>query len=178
MTNEQCKVLNHAEKRTVNYERIDSTTGEVIEQKARVNAEPHYIKLYYETFLAFHEIKDVPADFLAQLGPHMQYIAKDAEKGDNTKCLVYLGDVITKDIARKLDVSLTTVKRYIGKAKDTGILIPYEEEGKRKKGYYYTNPYIIAKGEWDGIKKLRANIDFIGNKWSVEIEKETATTAE
>lgn len=170
MTNEQTRVLNHSEKRTINYEKVDSTTGEVLEMKAKVNAEPHYIKLYYETFLAFHEIKDVPADFLAQLGPHMQYITKDTEKEDSMQCLIHLGDVITKDIARKLGVSLVTVKRYINKAKEAGILIPYEEDGKRKKGYYYTNPYIIAKGEWDGIKKLRANIDFIGQEWSLERE--------
>lgn len=172
MTNAQAKVLNHAEKRVINYERVDSTTGEVIEQKARVNAEPHYIKLYYETFLAFHEIKDVPADFLAQLGPHMQYISRSAEKDDTTHCLIHLGEIIKEDIAKRLGVSLITVTRYINKAKEAGILIPYEVDGKHKRGYYYTNPYIIAKGEWDGIKKLRGNIDFIGNEWNVEKELE------
>lgn len=171
MTTKQEKALNHSSEKKVIYEKTEN--GETTLMKAKVNGEPHFIKLYYDTFLAFNQIKDVPAEFLAQLGAVMQYVGRDIEQQDVSKCIVYLGDVTKQSIANSMGVSLITVKRYIDRCKHSGILLPMEVGGKVKRGYYYTNPHLIAKGEWEGVKKLRGNIDFINNKWTVEMEIDT-----
>lgn len=36
-----------------------------------------------------------------------------------------------------------------------------EKTGKYRRGVYIVNPYIIAKGKWNDIKKFRTTFDYI-----------------
>ena len=48
--------------------------------------------------------------------------------------------------------------------------MPYtKSDGVKQRGVYIVNPYIIAKGKWENVKKLRATFDFIEKTFSADI---------
>lgn len=143
---------------------IDVTTGEIVRQQRKINkktsTEPDYIKVYYKTMMAVHEIDGLPLKFILSLANNMDY----ANHKDDV-ILFYNNKTIRRRISTYCDVSDNMVSRYIKKAEEAGILF---KTGDR--GTYEVNPWLIAKGKWDNIKELQARFDFINGRWERTIE--------
>ena len=137
---------------------IDVVTGEVLEctQKtiAKTSAEPDFIKVYYETMMAFNQIHDVPTSFVLSLSKFLEW----SNEG-KPQCAT-INRRAKEMMCEDCKVSLPQIDRYIKKSVETGLLFRTEY-----RGVYEVNPFMIAKGKWDSIKKLRANYDFVGGKW-------------
>ena len=56
---------------------IDEQTGEILssskETVKKVSKEPDFIKLYYETMLAFNRIHDIPISFVLSLSKFLEW---------------------------------------------------------------------------------------------------------
>lgn len=151
---------------------IDCETGEVKQIKenrvTKESTEPDFIKLYYKTFLAFNDIRDVPVDFIICLSEYMNYINSD--EPITITFNKYLKDKIMQKMQYK---SISSVDKILKKAVDNGLLIKTEYRAT-----YVVNPFMIAKGSWNNIKKLQAKFDFINNKWIIKADEENPQTLE
>ena len=141
----------------------DMATGEILSATkktvAKTSAEPDFIKVYYETMMAFHQIHDIPVTFLLSL-------SKILEWSNDGKPLKVILNKCNKDmIAEECNVTLSQVDRYIKKSVNNGLLFR-----TKYRGVYEVNPFMIAKGKWDSIKQLRTQFDFIGGKWVRNID--------
>lgn len=137
---------------------IDQTTGEILSstQKtvAKVSTEPDYIKVYYETMLAFNQIHDIPVAFVVSLSKFLGWT-------NEGKPQIATLNKMAKDImSRDCKVDIRQIERYIKKSVDNGLLFRTSY-----RGVYEVNPFMIAKGKWESIRKIRANFDFIEGKW-------------
>lgn len=142
---------------------IDVTTGEILNyiQKtiAKTSAEPEFIKVYYETMMAYNQIHDVPLSFALSLS---KFIGWSNEGSPQTAIL----NKMTKEtMSKDCGVSFPQIDRYIKIAVENGLLFR-----TKYRGVYEVNPFMIAKGKWESIKKLRANFDFIDGKWEKVVE--------
>ncbi|MGN0351178.1 MAG: replication/maintenance protein RepL [Roseburia sp.] len=137
---------------------IDVTTGEILDYKqktiVKTSAEPEFIKVYYETMMAFNQIHDVPTSFVLSLSKFLEWT------NDGKPQCATINKRVKEIMCEDCKVSLPQIDRYIKKAVDNGLLF---RTGYR--GVFEVNPFMIAKGKWDSIKRLRANFDFIGGKW-------------
>ena len=137
---------------------VDPATGEVLKHEeisfARASTEPKFVKLYYQTMLAFNDIACIPVGFLLALSEVIDYANEDEPMVyENTKRK-------RRRLADLLQVSDNMVTKYIKKAVDVGILFKTED-----RGCYEVNPWMLAKGRWESIKKLQADFDFVSGKW-------------
>ena len=144
---------------------IDETTGQVlsatIKTISKVSVEPAFIKVYYETMLAFHQIHDIPISFVLSLSKFIEW------SNDNSPLVTTLNKRNKTIISDDCKVTLSQVDRYIKKSVDNGLLFRTEY-----RGVYEVNPFMIAKGKWDSIRKLRTNYEFENGKWERKIEYE------
>lgn len=136
----------------------DSNTGEVISQKTvscrNVPKEPNFVKLYIDTMKSFNGAHDIPTDVLLALSKHITYANGESQQQ------VYLPSPIKKQIADDVGISISMINKYIKKMVDAGVLFRSD-----CRGFFIVNPWLIAKGEWKNISKLRAEFDFVGNTW-------------
>lgn len=152
---------------------LDIETGEIrtiTEEKILgfTDTEPDYIKIYVGTQLCLNDIDPTLAPYIVAFGPYMTY-AND----ERYTHMVSTNQVCRAGVARTLGVSDIRVKQIIKKLTDVSIFIPiYDTNGKRYKGVYFVNPYIIAKGKWQDIKFLRQQIDWKVGESSYYIEDE------
>ena len=150
---------------------IDQTTGEILSstQKtiAKVSAEPDFIKVYYDTMLAYNQIFDVPTSFVLSLSKFLEWT------NDGKPQYVTINKRIKEIMCEDCEVSLPQIDRYIKKSVDTGLFFRTEY-----RGVYEVNPFMIAKGKWDSIRALRTNFEFIGGKWQRTIEYENKLAIE
>lgn len=58
-------------------------------------------------------------------------------------------------VAEICGVSLTRVEQAITDLIKIEVFIPIYSNGKRLRGLYFVNPWILARGEWKDIRKLR-----------------------
>lgn len=159
-------VLNR-EKNKVFYQReeivTDVTTGEIIsattKTMTKTSAEPDYIKVYYETMMAFNKIHDIPVSFVLSLSKFLEWT------NDGKPQCTTLNKRVKGIMSEDCNVSLPQIDRYIKKSVDNGLLFRTEF-----RGVYEVNPFMIAKGKWESIKKLRSNFDYIDGKWTRVIE--------
>lgn len=144
------------------FTQIDKSTGEVIQQEVTqsytVNAEPNYIKLYYETMLTYNGIKGIPVNFVLGISKFLTYT------NEGEPMTIALNQMVKEYIMRSCGVEMAQVYRYIKKAKEEGLLF-----STRFRGVYEVNPFFIAKGNWDSIRKLQAQFDFIEGSWTRKI---------
>lgn len=145
---------------------LDVVTGEVLSctQKtvSKASAEPEFIKVYYETMMAFHQIHDVPTSFVLSLSKFLEWT------NDGSPQCATINKRVKEIMCEDCDVSLPQINRYIKKAVDNGLLFRTEY-----RGVFEVNPFMIAKGKWESIKKLRTNFDYIGGKWTRVTEYES-----
>lgn len=151
--------------KTSEYE-YDTETGEVkhehISQTYRQSTEPDFVKVYYKIFLAFCDVNDVPVEFLLALCDYITYANSDG-KGQ-----IFSNKLMKSQIGAKLCIKTSMVEKYLKRCKDNGILIPIGD----LRGVYEVNPYFIAKGSWQDIKKLQANFDFVSGRWQTRLTLE------
>ena len=164
--------LHEREKNVSFYEKeqlvIDQATGEVLsstkETVAKTSAEPDFVKVYYETMLAFNQIHNVPVQFVLSLSKFIEW------SNDGEPLYVTLNKRAKLAIANDCQLSPRHIARYIGSARENGLLFKTEF-----RGVYEVNPFMIAKGKWDSIKRLRAQFDFNEGKWVRTMEVDSTS---
>lgn len=144
---------------------IDEKTGEILEYKtksvAKQSSEPDFIKVYYETMLAFNQIHDVPTSFVLSLSKFITWT------NDGEPMVVTLNRLNKEIMSKDCGVDPRQIERYIKKSVDKGLLFR-----TKYRGVYEINPFMIAKGKWESVKTLRAEFDFVGGKWYRKAELE------
>ena len=158
---------NNTKKVTV-YEKtqteIDVMTGEIIKKKQNIiektSKEPDFIKLYYETMLAFNQIHGVPIEFVLSLSKFIEWT-------NDGKPMIVTINKRAKDILQvDCSVKLAQINRYISKSVENGLLFKTEY-----RSVYEVNPFMMAKGRWESIQNLQCKFDFIDGKWVREIHE-------
>lgn len=137
---------------------IDVKTGEILNytQKTitKTSAEPEYIKVYYESMMAFNQIHDIPTSFVLSLSKFLEW------SNDGKPQCATLNKRVKEIMSKDCNVDVRQIDRYIKKSVDNGLLFRTQY-----RGVYEVNPFMIAKGKWDSIKQLRTNFDFVKGKW-------------
>lgn len=146
---------------------IDETTGEILssvtETIAKTSPEPDFIKVYYQTMMSFNQIYDIPVQFVLSLSKFIEW------SNEGEPMLVTLMKRQKESLQRECGVALAQINRYIKTAVNNGLLFRTEY-----RAVYEVNPFMIAKGKWESIKRLQTKYDFTGGKWEriVKYEKE------
>ncbi len=138
-----------------------------------VDQEPDYIKVYVGTQLCLNNLDPNLAPAIIAFGKHMTFA--NSEKNQH---VIYTNELVRKDVANELGCTERRVKQLITKLVENGIFIPFVEETEKdgvitkqkKRGIYFVNPWVIAKGSWKDIKQLRQQIDFVKGTTSYVIE--------
>ena len=139
---------------------VDHQTGEITTEHTEtiqvgyVDAEPQYIKVYLDCLLKFKGLGSSLNPILLALCRHMNFADKDQ--------IVFVNKYVKELICEECGVKIKRVEQAIKQFTETGLL-------KRKaRGVYLVNPYIISRGKWEDVKKLRATFDFITGEFEVE----------
>jgi hypothetical protein len=143
-----------------------------------VDSEPDYIKIYIGTQLCLNNLDPSLAPYIIAFGPYMTY-ANDSQY----QHMVTTNIVCREGVAATLGVTVYRVDQIIKKLVATGIFIPVvhrvEHDGivtqKKRRGMYFVNPWVVAKGSWKDIKKLQQNIDFVKGESSYLISDSDGT---
>lgn len=139
---------------------VDNKTGEVtsedtaIIEMGYVDTEPQYIKIYLDCILRFKGISSSFNPILLSLCKHMQYADQNQ--------IVFVNKYIKEIICSECGVKIKRVEQAIKEFVDSGLLM------RKARGVYLVNPYIISRGKWEDIKKLRATFDFMTGDIEVE----------
>lgn len=170
--------------KSLNQERthteINIETGEMKhiitdEFKGYIDQEPDYIKIYVGTQLCLNKLDPNLAPIIIAFSPFMTY-ANDSQYTH----MIMTNETVFEAVSQYLNISLGRAKQHVKKLVDAGIFIPIykrvEVNGiysqKKKRGQYFVNPWVVAKGSWKDIKKLQQNIDFVKGASSYCIEDE------
>lgn len=139
---------------------VDHETGEIMSQQTEslemgyIEVEPQYIKIYLDCILKFKGISSSFNPILLALCRHMHF----ADKNQIVFVNKYVKDIICAECGVKTKRVEQAVKQFV----DAGLL------KRQARGVYLVNPYIISRGKWEDIKKLRATFDFITGDISVD----------
>lgn len=130
--------------------------GEILENitdsKSKLGKEPPFVKVYTDCMLVLNHIDASLSGPLIAFCHHMTWAN---EENVTFRHIVRTDQLVRADVARRCNVSDVMVKKWIKKFVECEVFIPIIADGKRKKGVYYVNPWVIGKGEWKDIKKLR-----------------------
>lgn len=137
----------------------DVTTGEVLSETHKTitksSTEPDFIKVYYETMMAFNRIHDIPVSFVLSMAKYLEWT------NEGKPSVVTLNKRVKENMSADCGVATRQIDRYIKQSVENGLLFRTQY-----RSVYEVNPFMIAKGKWDSIKKLRAEFDFVGGKWT------------
>lgn len=132
---------------------VNQETGEItVEQTKRtevgfVDAEPPYIKVYLDCILKFKGLSSSLNPILLALCRHMNFADKDQ--------IIFVNKYVKDLICAECGVKTKRVEQAIKQFVEVGLL------KREARGVYLVNPYIISRGKWEDVKKLRATFDFI-----------------
>lgn len=116
------------------------------------NREQNYIKVYPQAFILLDQIDSTLAPYLLAFGNYLTYANATPIAYSHTVPT----DKITKDaVANLCNVSVKQVEKIISRLVAAEIFIPIEYEGKRLRGRYFVNPWIISRGEWKDVRQLQ-----------------------
>lgn len=151
---------------------FDATTGKLTRNlKARtqvIGREPDYIKIYTGCMLLFNNIDVALSPFIVAFGRHMTYANND---NVSFRCTVRTDELVRRDVAEYCKVSDARVKQVIRELVKEEIFIPIQIDGKKKRGIYFVNPWVVGKGEWKDIKQLRGQFEFVNGTVAIAIEE-------
>ena len=163
---------------------FDVETGEVKrviteEQIGRVETEPDYIKIYINTQLSLNNIDPSLAPVIIAFGEYMTF-------ANNKKYqhMVRTDKMARDGVAAELGVSTKRVDQLIKRLVEVGIFIPIEVrtvdangiiKSTKRRGMYFVNPFVVAKGSWSDIKQLRQEIDWVKGMSSYTIDDGSGT---
>ena len=142
---------------------VDTTTGEILKEShntvQKTSTEPDFIKIYYQTMLAFNGIHDIPLEIILAIANYVSWSNEGSP-------LLFRNDKFTKEqICKICDIKESMYTKYLARCKEQCILFP-----TKYRGVFEVNPFFIARGKWDSIKKLRTEFCFTDGTW---IRKET-----
>jgi len=124
---------------------LDKETGEMLEHETNteyvVPREPDYVKLYLNDLGILNNVSN--SALLWVLIRKMNY---DGE-------VFFVGNQ-TKKICAELGIKDSGFWKQIKKMVDAEILI------KQSRGVYMFNPYLIAKGKWVDIERIRMTVEY------------------
>lgn len=148
-----------SETNTIEYH---ADTGKMVrnikEHTGYVGREPDYIKIYTDCMLVFNNMDVALSPFIVAFGRHMTYANTD---NPDFRCTVRTDEMVRKDVAEYCGVSDARVKQVIRELVEAEVFIPININGKRKRGIYFVNPWVVGKGEWKDIKQLRGQFEFV-----------------
>ena len=170
--------------RTLNQKRdhieVDLDTGEMKrivydDFKGYIDQEPDYVKIYVGTQLCLNKLDPGLAPIIIAFSPFLTY-ANDSQYTH----MITINDTVFSYVSQYLKISYGHAKHHVKTLVDAGIFIPIykrvEKDGVitsvKKRGQYFVNPWVIAKGSWKEIKKLQQSIDFVSGASSYCIEDE------
>lgn len=166
--------------RQTTHTEVDLDTGEMRrivtdDFKGYIDQEPDYVKIYVGTQLCLNKLDHSLAPLVMAISPFMTY-ANDSQYTH----MITINDSVIDYMAKYMDVTYQSAKHYTKRLVEAGILIPMykrvETDGiitqKKKRGQYFVNPWVIAKGSWKDIKKLQQQIDFVKGAVSYCMEDE------
>lgn len=143
---------------------VDNSTGEITntttESISIQDKEPNYIKLYLDCICTFKGLTKALTPILISMCKYMTWA--------DEKQIIIMNKYIKENIAKENNVTIKRVNQALTDIIKSDIF--KKIEGCR--GVYEVNPFIIAKGKWADIKKLRGKFDFI--EGTIEIEEEVA----
>lgn len=149
----------------------DQTTGQILSATkktiTKTSAEPDFIKVYYETMMSFNQIHNVPTSFVLSLSKFLEW------SNEGKPSMATLNKRAKEIMATDCGVDIRQIERYIKQSVENGLLFK-----TTYRGVYEVNPFMIAKGKWESIKQLRTQFDFIGGKWTRNVEYETTDSSE
>lgn len=146
-THNKKKITKETIRQTIDYE-TGEITHEVEEKEAMVGNEPNYIKLYLDNITALNGLTKGSSDILFQLLKYMSY--------DN---LIILNPFIKQKIQEELGLkNMQSLNNAISKLTKRDIL---QNVGR---GTYRANPFILGKGKWQDIKKIRLTVEIEKDK--------------
>lgn len=141
---------------------VDTATGEILSETKEVinktSKEPDYIKIYYETMLAFNQIHGIPISFVLSLSKFIEWT------NDGKPMYITINKRVKEILQEDCGVKLAQVNRYISTSVDSGLLFRTSY-----RGVYEVNPFMIAKGKWESIQDLQCKFNFVDGKWIREI---------
>lgn len=147
------------------YERIQSEiiideNGTVIQENTKCDSlvksspEPEFIKIYYQTMLAFNDIEGIPLNYLLSLSKFIEWANPD------TPMFVTINKRVKDEISKDCNISISHLDRHIRNSVNFGILFKTEY-----RAVYEVNPFMIAKGKWESIKNLQCRFSYVNGKW-------------
>ena len=131
------------------------------------NREPDFIKVYYETVLAFNEVNNIPISFVLSLSRFVEWT------NEGKPMMITINKRVKDLLEEDCKVKSAQITRYIKMSVDAGLMIR-----TKYRGVYELNPFFIAKGRWDSIQKLQCKYDFISGRWVREIEEKDGNEKE
>lgn len=139
---------------------VDMTTGEVIQRNTTTvyDKEPDFVKLYLDclgVFIKNEGLNNSLNDMLLEVLKHCSY----ADDGQ----IVHLDAYTRSQVCKVTGKSDARLKQAIKAWVDNKVFI------RVGRGVYQVNPYILGRGSWQEISKLRANFDFSAG--TVELEQ-------
>ncbi len=140
---------------------VDMRTGEVVEKVQEktcfLDREPEYIKVYIDPALECFGTDLALAPYLLAFCRHMTYASSFRRE---YACTVRTDSLVRKDVANALHVSERAVYAAQRRLVECGLFLPVVVDGKKKRGLYFVNPWIVSKGEWRDIKALRSGFHY------------------
>ncbi|MGL4739881.1 MAG: replication/maintenance protein RepL [Sarcina sp.] len=145
-------------------EHIDTHTGEILKTKTSssfiTKSEPDYVKVYLNTMCAFNGLATSVSPVLFEFCKHMSWA--------NDKQILRVDKFIKEEVARAVNLKVDRINQILREICKSGIFI----KEKNYRGVYRVNPYFIARGDWSTIKDLRAEFDFINEKFIIKVKEE------
>lgn len=159
-----------AERKAI-YEKVnqvtDISTGEVVREESEVvlprESEPEYIKLYLDCVCTFKGLNKALSPILVAFCSYMTWADSKHDRQ-----VIFMNSYTKEHVAEDVGISVDRVNQALRDITKADIF----RKIKGKRGVYEVNPYIIAKGKWTDIKKLRANFDFVEGTINPIIEVE------
>ena len=150
---------------------VDKQTGKILSEKREVvnktSKEPDFIKIYYETMLAFNQIHGIPIAFVLSLSQFIEWT------NEGKPMYVTINKRIKKILQEDCGVKVAQIERYISHSVKNGLLFRTEY-----RGVYEVNPFMIAKGKWESIQELQCKFNFVNGKWVREIQEKAERAEE
>lgn len=142
---------------------IKQQTSETVKAAEK---EPDYIKLYLDCLCTFKGLSTALSPVLIGFCHFMTWAGSEHQKQ-----MIFTNSYVKEQVAQMTGLKIDRVNKALKNIVDAGIFVKVP----KKRGVYEVNPFIIAKGSWTDIKKLRANFDFISGTVTPEIVTEDNT---
>lgn len=151
--------------------------GEIINQsqvkELMVGQEPPFVKVYTDCQLIFNDLSTSLSPVLIAFANHMNYANTD---NPYFRHVVRTDSLVVEDVAMRCNLSVARIKQCIKDFVQAEVFIPIEtKEGKRRRGIYLVNPWVLGKGDWVDIKKLRGEFEFVNRAFAVTMELKDGT---